>query len=240
MASSLRLQLARDPQVLRAGASPHMLAPRDASLLAWLALEGPTLRTRLAAILWPESDADSARNALRQRLFQLRKQVGDDLVSGTRTMALTAGVSHDLTDADQLLGDGVPVAGGEFAAWLDQQRQRRRARTRQSLIELAQMAEAAGDWADSLSHGGELLALDPLFEDAHRRVMRLHYLAGDRAAALLAFDHCEQVLKDEVGTRPSAETMGLLRTIEEAQHKPVPGTRRVPAAVLRPPRLVGR
>ena len=73
---------------------------------------------------------------------------------------------------------------------------------------------AAKDYADALTHAGELLALEPLSEDAHRRVMRLHYLRGDRAAALLAFDRCERVLKDEVGAQPSAETLALLATIE--------------------------
>ena len=44
--------------------------------------------------------------------------------------------------------------------------------------------------------------------------MRLHYLAGDRAAGLLAFDRCEQVLKDEVGARPSPLTLALLDTLQ--------------------------
>ena len=76
-----------------------------------------------------------------------------------------------------------------------------------SLTELSDMAEGANDWDDALTHAHELLALEPTSEEAHRRVMRLHYLAGDRAAALLAFDHCERVLKDEVGASPSAETL---------------------------------
>ena len=46
------------------------LAPRDALLAAWLAIEGPTPRARLAALLWPEAEPGAARNALRQRLFQ--------------------------------------------------------------------------------------------------------------------------------------------------------------------------
>ncbi len=44
------------------------LASRDAALLAWLALEGPTSRTRLAALIWPDSAPEEARNSLRQRL----------------------------------------------------------------------------------------------------------------------------------------------------------------------------
>ena len=122
-----------------------------------------------------------------------------------------------------------------------------RARTRAALVELADMAERARDYADALSHAQELLALEPLSEAAHRRVMRLHYLRGDRAAALLAFDRCEQVLKDEVGAKPSADTLALLATIEQSAASPgsgvslLPGgARTVPASVQRPPRLIGR
>ena len=82
---------------------------------------------------------------------------------------------------------------------------------RLSLVELSEMAEQARDHADALSHATELLALEPLSEDAHRRVIRLLYLRGDRPAALLAFDRCEQVLKDEVGTRPSGEISSSAR-----------------------------
>ena len=219
----------------------HELAWRDAALLAWLAIEGPTPRARLAALLWPDSSTESARNSLRQRLFQLRKQVGTDLVAGTTTLALAAGVGHDLADGDGVLGSAPCEVGGEFAQWLELQRGRRHARVRESLVELAEMAERARDWADALVHARELLALEPLSEDAHRRVMRLHYLAGDRAAALLAFDQCEKLLKDEVGAKPSATTLALLATIEQATPRVLAAASpSVPASVLRPPRLIGR
>ncbi len=240
----MQLHLSGTPRAAPPGGPPQGLAALDAALLAWLALEGPTPRNRLAALLWPEKPPEAARNSLRQRLFQLRRQVGVDLVvpgATAATAALAEGVSHDLHEADTLL-DGVPLeVGGEFAQWLALQRDRRRGRVRRSLAELAEMAESAKDWDDALTHARELLALEPLSEEAHRRVIRLHYLRGDRAAALLAFDHCEQVLKDEVGARPSAETMALLATVQssaltaELQH-----AGRVPASLLRPPRLVGR
>ena len=239
----MQLRLSVTPNVLFPDGALRELAPLDAALLAWLALEGPTPRARLAQLLWPDKDAEAARNSLRQRLFQLRKAVGVELVQGSTTLALAHGVAHDLDDADSVLGEacGEDLAHGEFADWLEQQRARRRGRVRRSLAELAGMAETAKDFDDALAHARELLLLEPLSEDAHRRVMRLHYLAGDRAAALLAFDRCEQVLKDEVGARPSAETLALLHTIErslEPEGAVLP--MRAPAAVLRPPRLVGR
>ena len=238
----LQLQLGANPRVDGPDGLARELAPLDAALLAWLALQGPTPRARLAQLLWPQKDGEVARNALRQRLFQLRKNVGVDLVQGNVTLALVPGVSHDLDDADTVLGDLQAEFSGEFAQWLEQQRTRRRDRVQRSLIELAEMAERAKDWNDALAHAKELRALEPLSEDAHRRVMRLHYLAGDRAAALLAFDHCEQVLKDEVGAKPSAQTIELLTTIEAAGKggELAAPSASVPAGMLRPPRLVGR
>ncbi|MEO8154956.1 MAG: AAA family ATPase [Rhizobacter sp.] len=236
----LQLRLARVPGWQRGDGASVPLGPREGALLAWLALEGPTPRARLAQLLWPESEPDAARNALRQRLFQLRRVVGSELVVGSQTLALADGVVHDLLDADTVLGEALHEFGAELRDWLAQQRERRHHRLCQSLAELANLAESARDLHDALSHASELLSLQPLSEEAHRRVMRLHYLGGDRPGALLAFDRCEQVLKHEVGVAPSPETLALLQTIQragsvgDAAPRPV-----VPAAVLRPPRRVG-
>jgi DNA-binding SARP family transcriptional activator len=239
----MRLHLATAQRLELADGTARELAALDAALLAWLALEGPTPRVRLAQLLWPDKDAEAARNSLRQRLFQLRKQLGFELVTGSTTLGLAEGVTHDLDEAATVLHGTAAedIARGEFAQWLEMQRTRRGQRARRALAERADIAERACVWDEALAHARELLALDPLSEDAHRRVMRLHYLAGDRAAALLAFDRCEQVLKDEVGTRPSDETLALLRTIERSM-KPDGAAlpMRAPAAILRPPRLVGR
>ena len=236
----MHLRLSNAPHLSFSAGKVLPLAPRDAALLAWLALEGPTSRNRLAQLLWPDSDPLAARHALRQRLFRLRRQVGLDLVSGSTTLALAQGVGHDLDAADRVLGDDGHDHSPEFSAWLTQQRERRRARVRLSLVELADMAERVLDYAGALNHSHELLALEPLSEDAHRRVMRLHYLAGDRASALLAFDRCEQVLKDEVGAVPAAETLALLASIEaQRPDRPLP-LRVLPVNLLRPPQLIGR
>ena len=235
----MQLRLSQSPALIDPSGSGIALAPRDAALLAWLALEGPTQRLRLAQLLWPESEPEAARNSLRQRLFQLRKLHGRALVRGSTTLALAEGLEHDLADSDAVLGD-MPAESTEFGAWLAQQRQHRQSRMRQALVELSDMAEQARDYADALSHAGELLALEPLSEDAHRRVMRLHYLGGDRAAGLLAFDRCEQVLKDEIGARPSPATLALLDTLQASARADAAPERSLPAAVLRPPRMVGR
>ncbi|WP_374677429.1 AAA family ATPase [Piscinibacter sp.] len=238
-----RLLLAGRPAVVFGGASEAVpLAERDGALLAWLALEGATARSRLALLLWPDSGLAAARNSLRQRLFKLRRQFGTDLVDGDDTLTLAPGVVHDLAPGEGVLGAQPVRIGGEFGQWLEAQRERRRGRARSALEAQADAAERSRDWAAALSHAHELLALEPLSEAAHRRAMRLHYLAGDRAAALLAFDRCERVLKDDVGARPDAETTALLAMIErDAAPGPARGiTSAAAIAITRPPRFVAR
>src|SRR5688572_8831595 len=121
--SAMQLRLATSPRFVHADASETALALRDAALLAWLALEGPTPRTRLAMLLWPRSAPEVAGNSLRQRLFQLKRQLGIELVSGHATLALAAGLQHDLVDSLQVLGEAGDELGPELAAWLAQQRE---------------------------------------------------------------------------------------------------------------------
>jgi len=241
-AAGTRLALAMSPATCHPpGQAARELGPRDAALLAWLAIEGPTPRARLAALLWPDSDTEAARNALRQRLFQLRKQIGFDIASGATTLTLVDGVQHDLADAQTVLGDAVHDHSEAFVHWLQAQRLARSQRQAGRWAAQADAAEKARDYDTALNWAQRLLAQEPASEVAHRRVMRLHYLRGDRAAALLAFDDCERVLKHEVGARPDAQTMSLLAMIESATTAAPPAPlRSLPPGLMRPPRLVAR
>jgi DNA-binding SARP family transcriptional activator len=269
-----QLQLADWPaQLQRAGAGtpPHALHAQDALLLAWLALEGPCTRERLAGLLWPHSPPAVARNALRQRLFKLHK-LEPALLQGSASLGLAPAVQHDLNGASTLLGALQAEGDGELATWLSHKRSAAGAQRAQALQTAAEEAEAKGELDQALVMAQSLLQQQPLSEAAHRRVMRLHYLRADRAAALLAFDACEQMLKHEVGARPSVQTLELLQLIEQSTAAPAwvpsptaapspgappalsagtPGAtpaalparakaHSVPAAIVRPPRLVGR
>ena len=216
------------------------LEPKDALLLAYLAIEGPAPRAALAALSWPEVNAIRARANLRQRLSRLRQALGVDLVCGTGTLELAPGVAHDLSGSQAVLGALRFPAAPEFDAWLVGQRDQRSSDLRQATERQAEALERSGELAAALAVAQGLLRLEPLSEAAHRRVMRLHYLRGDRSAASMAFDDCERTLKDEVGARPSAETLALLHTIEQAQAHPwLPG-QPLPASALKPPQLIGR
>ena len=109
-----------------------------------------------------------------------------------------------------------------------------------ALAAAAARCEDEGAVARGLVYAQRLVERDPLAEHGQRRLMRLHYLRGDRAAAIAAFERFEQRLKDELGTRPSAETIELLATIERGAAALPVRRATAPASLLRPPRLIGR
>jgi DNA-binding SARP family transcriptional activator/tetratricopeptide (TPR) repeat protein len=217
------------------------LEPKDALLLAYLALEGPTPRGRLAALLWPEVDDERARGNLRQRLLRLKRSAGTELVTGQPQATLAAGLTHDLDATHELLQAVDAAQAGALAEWLEAQRQRRLHARMERLDAACTQAEAAGDLAAALAQAHAMVALDPLSEHAHRRVMTLHYLRGDTAAAIGAHERCRQVLAAELGVQPDEATRRLRAQIESgalAQHRRASGT--MPVTLLRPPRLIGR
>ena len=129
--AAFQLRLRDVPQCVAADGQVHELGGPDALLLAWLAVQGPTPRERLAQLMWPDSSTEVARNALRQRLFRLRRQFGDALVDGTQQLSLAARVTHDLSGSESLLG-GLEAPVGEMRLWLQAERDRRRETQRPS------------------------------------------------------------------------------------------------------------
>jgi DNA-binding SARP family transcriptional activator len=218
------------------------LESKDALVLAYLAIEGPTPRGKLAAMLWPEVDDERARGNLRQRLLRLKRMTGSQLLTGDAQVQLAADIGHDLAEAHELLETVDPEAASGFADWLTAQRERRRRARSEALSTSAAQAEAQGDLAAALQHAGAMLDLDPLSEEAHRRLIKFHYLLGDTGAALAAYRRCADVLRSELGAEPSRETRELKRQIEQAAPTlPVAkAPRALPVTILRPPRLIGR
>lgn len=242
-----RLRLIGEAACVHADGRVLALEPKDALLLAYLAIVGPTPRRALAVLLWPDVDEERARANLRQRLFRLRKALGFELLEGAAVAHLSAAVDTDLADRDP--GAGELVAGvaesdaGSLSAWLEATREHRRVRRIESLAGLASAHESAGQLALALATAQQLVEADATSEHAHRRVMRLHYLRGDRAAALAAFDRCCDVLERVLGVAPEPETETLRRHVEALTPPPETARPRVlplPVSVLRPPRLIGR
>ncbi len=59
------------------------------------------------------------------------------------------------------------------------------------------------------------LELDPWREEAHRQLMRLFTLQGQRSAALVQFEKCRATLKEALGVEPESETRVLFEFIRD-------------------------
>jgi len=229
------------------------LERKDAALLALLAFDGPQPRGEAAALLWPDADAAHARNSLRQRLFRLQRAAGAEIVEGSGPLRLRPGVRHDLDTLTQRLAQDPDAPAGELLAahdyadcaslaeWVEQARARWRRRRADALAVLASQHEAQGQLALALRYAERLAGDEPLLEHGHRRLIRLHYLRGDRGAAMAAFERCRALLALRLDAAPDAETLSLMHTIAAGEsgraaltHRPAPVTLR------RPPQVVGR
>jgi len=116
-------------------------------------------------------------------------------------------------------------------------------------------AMAVFDWLSLLqSEGGEVgnaletttrwAALDPFNETAHRRLIQLHFAAGDRAAALRAYQECQAILAEELNAEPAPETTALAERIRSESPPPQRGASAAREAALplvtSEPPLIGR
>ena len=63
------------------------------------------------------------------------------------------------------------------------------------------------------------LEMDLLNEAAHRQLMRCYAESGQRNAALHQYQRCEQILKDQLGVAPQAETRALYERIRAGQQQ---------------------
>jgi len=108
-------------------------------------------------------------------------------------------------------GDLSAVAGGGARAILE--RERLRATYRRALSRLSDHAFARQDFDECLAHALELLAHDPLREDAHRLVMRCHVRLGERSQAMHHYRTVQAILREECDANPEPATTELFEQI---------------------------
>ena len=257
---TLRLSLL-GPPVAEIGGTALVVDTRKATaLLAYLAVEGGVHnRDSLAGLLWPDYAPDRARAALRRTLSTLRSALGGQwLVVARDSVSLDGGEIdvdefHRLAESDELddleaaaaLHRGVFLAGfglrdsGVFDDW-QSFRSASLARELGAVLDrLADGCAASGDAVRAIEHARRRLALDPLNERAHRRLIALYGASGERAAALAQYRDCVRTLHRELGVAPTEETTAVYHAIREGGAAgALPEPARVADARLHP--LVGR
>ena len=237
------------------GRASAALAPKDALLLALLALDGAMPRERLALMLWPDSEPSGGRTNLRQRVKKLQDQSGHELLLlQGRSLALSPQVRLDLSElpvrlradpaaAQGRLLDQLDVDNDDTAGqWLERARQRANSQRNTVLLALAQSLEDQRQTEPAVALHGRLIAENPLDEAAVRRLMQLHFRHGDRNAAMRVYRALVERLHEQQQKPPDTQTRELAELVENtAVHEPVQAPAAAAwAALLRPPHLVQR
>jgi predicted ATPase/DNA-binding SARP family transcriptional activator len=244
----LKLAFLGAPQVELDGRPLATDRRKAVALLAYLAETGrPHTRDTLAGLLWPDYDQSSALAYLRRTLWELTSSLGQEWFAAdrqqvslvqsdavwldSRAFAETVAARADLellVGAVELYRDhflagfNLPDAPA-FDAWQAQTRQQLQTVLVQALEELAAGYQSRGELGQALAHARRLVALDDLNEAAHRQLMLLYSLAGQRSAALEQYESCRRILADELGLEPGPETTALWQQIR-AGRIPAAGT----------------
>ena len=77
------------------------------------------------------------------------------------------------------------------------------------LDKLLSYSEEEQDYEAGIQYGALALRSDPARERTHRRLMRLHYGAGHRSAALQQYEACVAALRDDLAVEPGQRTKTL-------------------------------
>lgn len=244
---------------LRCAGREVLRLPRKArALLAYLALEetGPLTREAVAELLWPQRGSEQARHSLRQVLLTLGRTVGDHplMISCERALRLAPAVTSDVkvlrglprdasasdlqAAADLYVGpllQHFPSVSPDFDDWLQGMRLSVDAAMLNVLARLSDRALAAGD-PEAVALIERMLAIDPLREDVHRRLMLAFAQSGRPAEALRHYASTRDLLRRELDVGPAAETEALARQIR-GEISSVPVVRSAQPSSSAPPRI---
>ena len=181
-------------------------------------------RSRLAFVLWPDSDERQARTNLRKLLHDFRHSLPDigefveidnETVRWIPTGASTVDVLrfHDALAAGDLelaarlySGDFLPAC---YDDWVLDERAKIRAEAYGALVQLSEEAAERDDHKATIRHGQRVIDLEPTDEAAVRIQMEPHLAFGDRTAALRSYHRYAEVLERDLAVA-SGEAIGAM------------------------------
>ena len=131
-----------------------------------------------------------------------------------------------------------PFLSGLESEWIDDQRRRLEPLCIRALLATSAAFTALGNHQRAVESALAAVERDVFLESTHRRLMAAHAAAGDRAAALLAYRRCRDVLADELDLDPSELTEQAHRFVLSESGPVTPIA--MPAGLLTDRPLAGR
>lgn len=211
--------------------------PRE--LLFLLATSAPMSREQLGAALWPEQSRQQLGNALHTALRELRRALGDPgwvlYADGCYAFNTSRGHDCDVETFEQALAEArrahpagsalphlqraIAAYGGDFLAgmtagdWAQTRRDELRRRFEAALLAAGRLHAAAGRHQAAVTAFRQAVAHEPLNETAHRELMSSWAQLGETARAVRHYQELTELLREQVGVPPAAETTALFRRL---------------------------
>jgi DNA-binding SARP family transcriptional activator len=208
----------------------HPLSREALASLLWPETTTAQSKKKLRQLLWHlQSTLCSQGGAPHDRLFlvepdQVQMNTEADLWLDVavfeKTFTCMQGIAGQELDTQnaQAVQNAVllyrgPLLEGCYEDWCLYQRERFQNMYLTMLEKLMGYCEVLHDYDTGIGYGMRIINCDKVRERTYRRLMRLHYLNGDRAKALGLYEQCSVALDEELGVKPSKRTMTFYKQI---------------------------
>ncbi|WP_080834947.1 response regulator [Cohnella massiliensis] len=240
-APSLRIRLFNGLNLVNRGRPDVPLklrSPKTEELFAFLLCKRTVSREEIVETLWGGLETDKALKNLNSTLYYLRQAVDADKTGSVIHAGRTEirieenGIDCDLYEFERLLKEirsaperasrllkkaealyaGELLKGKAFE-WAVPIRRRLEQEYIRELEAAGRHNRKNGLLPDSLHDFGVILKLDPLREDIHHEVIRLHIELGNKNEALRQYRLMEKLLEQELGMRPDSRIEEDIRNL---------------------------
>ncbi|HMJ94543.1 MAG TPA: AAA family ATPase [Thermoleophilaceae bacterium] len=221
------------------------------ALLAYLVLNRhrPATRDELVHALWPTNTPRDPAATLSTLLSSLRRALGPELVKGRSELQLelpadaevdvdeaasSLAAARAALDSDLELACSSAQAATDIyerplvptfdAPWIEEHRREQEEWRLEALELLAEASLALGGGGPLRAQlaARQLVELAPFRESGHALLIRAHAARGNQAEALQAFERVRVLLREELGSTPSAQLRALHEQVLAATGEAAP------------------
>ncbi|WP_420627784.1 AAA family ATPase [Candidatus Leptofilum sp.] len=210
---------------------------KAAMLMQRLAIERRIIKDQAIDFLWPDATMNGGANNLYRTIYALRQTIEKAFGSGTAEsifsfndgiLSLDQGVVVDVHEFEQLantqsprfnLAQAVKLYKGTllpddlYSDWASPHRERLQRLFRDTTLKLVDDLTQNNQFSQAIAYLNPLIVQDPVDESVHRELMRLYALDGRRHEALRQYQTCVQILEEELGIEPEAQSTTLYEQI---------------------------
>lgn len=192
-------------------------------------------REQAIELLWPDQEPASTANSLHKAIHMARRALEPELRSAAGSHFIFTQGQQILLRAPEKLwidveefermaaaalkgaeveacGQALAIYEGDllvediYEDWVAMRREQLRGQYQQLLSSLAGLHERRGEYPRSIERLKELVACDSTNEEAHRELMRLYALSGNKHQALRQYQVCCETLRKGLDVEPDRAT----------------------------------